>query len=66
MWVKPGPSGALDHPSRIFLVDPQGHQREIYNLEFLKPAAVVQDIKMLLAEEAEAPTARRPHPSSPR
>jgi protein SCO1/2 len=64
MWVKPGPSGALDHPSRIFLVDPQGRQREIYNLEFLKPAAVVQDVKMLLTEEAEDSTARRPRPSS--
>ena len=29
------PAGVLDHPSRIFLLDPHGHQREIYNLEFL-------------------------------
>ena len=36
MWAKIGPTGVLDHPSRIFLLDPQGHQREIYNLEFLK------------------------------
>src|SRR5262249_46346664 len=52
MWVRTGPSGALDHPSRIFLLDPRGHQREIYNLEFLKPDAVLQDVRGLLAGEA--------------
>jgi protein SCO1/2 len=67
MWVRPGPSGALDHPSRIFLVDPKGRQREIYNLDFLKPTAVVQDVQALLAEEADAASPRpadgaRPHP----
>ena len=36
MWAKIGPTGVLDHPSRIFLLDKQGRQREIYNLEFLK------------------------------
>ncbi len=50
MWVKTVPNGALDHPSRIFLLDPRGHQREIYNLEFLKPDAVLQDIQGLLSE----------------
>jgi protein SCO1/2 len=44
MWVKPGPAGALDHPSRIFLLDPKGRQREIYNLEFLKPSDVLNDV----------------------
>ena len=48
MWVKTLPSGTLDHPSRIFLVDPRGHQREIYNLEFLTPQAVLQDVRGLL------------------
>jgi protein SCO1/2 len=51
MWVKALPSGALDHPSRIFLLDPRGHQREIYNLEFLTPQAVVRDVRSLLDEE---------------
>ena len=50
MWVKLGPTGVLDHPSRIFLLDPQGHQREIYNLEFLKADSVIQDVRGLLAE----------------
>ena len=42
---RPVPTGALDHPSRIFLLDPRGHQREIYNLEFLTPQAVLQDVR---------------------
>ena len=37
MWAKVGPSGAIDHPSRIFLLDQAGHRREIYNLESLTP-----------------------------
>jgi len=48
MWAKTGPTGALDHPSRVFLLDPKGHQREIYSLEFLKPADVLQDVRGLL------------------
>jgi protein SCO1/2 len=56
MWARLGPSGTLDHPSRIFLVDPRGRQREIYNLEFLKPETVVQDVKAVLADGA----AKRP------
>ena len=54
MWAKVGPSGVIDHPSRIFLVDPNGHRREIYNLESLKPEMVLRDVKDLLAEDAES------------
>ena len=54
MWARVGPSGTLDHPSRVFLIDPNGRQREIYNLEFLTPEAVVQDVKALLAEPRRA------------
>jgi protein SCO1 len=50
MWVRTGPSGTLDHPSRIFLVDPSGRQREIYNLDFLKPETVLEDVKTVIAE----------------
>jgi protein SCO1 len=50
MWAKTGPTGTLDHPSRIFLIDPNGRQREIYNLQFLTPATVVQDVKTVLGE----------------
>jgi protein SCO1/2 len=51
MWVKPAANGQLDHPSRIFLVDPQGRIREIYNLNFLKPKWVVQDVELLLKSD---------------
>jgi protein SCO1/2 len=50
MWVKPAANGQLDHPSRIFLVDPTGRVREIYNLSFLKPAWVVEDVQLLFRE----------------
>jgi protein SCO1/2 len=50
MWAKIGPAGVLDHPSRIFLVDTQGRQREIYSLEFLKNDTVREDVVELLSE----------------
>jgi protein SCO1 len=50
MWARIGPTGTLDHPSRIFLVDPKGRQREIYNLEFFKPETVVQDVRTVLGD----------------
>jgi protein SCO1 len=50
MWVKALPTGALDHPSRTFLLDPHGHQREIYSLEFLKPETVLKDVRGLLSD----------------
>ncbi len=56
MWVKTTPAGALDHPSRIFLLDPRGHEREIYNLEFLTVDSVIQDVRGLLDESGAAGT----------
>jgi protein SCO1/2 len=50
MWVKNTSEGVLDHPSRIFLVDPTGREREIYNLEFLKADSVLEDVRSLVAE----------------
>ncbi len=58
MWVKPAPNGQLDHPSRIFLVDTRGRIREIYNLAFLKPAWVVEDVELLLSEARKGTTDR--------
>ena len=51
MWVRPAANGQLDHPSRIFLVDPKGRIREIYNLSFMRPDWVADDVKLLLDEE---------------
>jgi protein SCO1/2 len=50
MWARPAPNGQLDHPSRIFLVDREARMREIYNLNFLKPAWVAEDVDLLLHE----------------
>jgi protein SCO1/2 len=50
MWAHPLPSGQLDHPSRIFLLDPRGRLREIYNLDFLRIPWVAEDIEQLLRE----------------
>ena len=50
MWVKSDAKGVLDHPSRIFLIDGRGREREIYNLEFLKPETVLEDVRGLLAD----------------
>jgi protein SCO1/2 len=50
MWARPAAQGQLDHPSRIFLVDPRGRVREIYNLEVFKPAWVLEDVRLLLQE----------------
>jgi protein SCO1/2 len=54
MWARPAANGQLDHPSRVFLVDPKGKVREIYNLDFLKPAWVLEDVETLLAEKGRA------------
>jgi len=50
MWARPAANGQLDHPSRVFLVDRKGQIREIYNLSFLKPPWVVDDIAALQRE----------------
>jgi len=50
MWAKPAANGQLDHPSRVFLVDGRGRVREIYNLDFFKPAWVLADAQLLLNE----------------
>jgi protein SCO1 len=58
MWARPAADGQLDHPSRIFLVDRQGRIREIYNLGFLKPAWVAEDVELLTAEAPTTAAAR--------
>ena len=50
MWAKPAANGQLDHPSRVYLVDPEGRMREIYNLEFLRVPWVIEDIQTILPE----------------
>ena len=50
MWAKPAANGQLDHPSRVFLVDPKGRIREVYNLDFLRTPWAVEDVRLLLRE----------------
>jgi protein SCO1 len=50
MWARPAANGQLDHPSRVFLLDPQGRVREVYNLDFLRTAWAVEDVRLLLKE----------------
>ena len=52
MWAKPATNGQLDHPSRVYLLDSLGRVREIYNLTFLKPGWVCDDIDLLLKESS--------------
>lgn len=54
MWARPTVAGQLDHPSRVYLVDSAGRVREIYNLDFLRPAWAADDIALLLQEAAPA------------
>lgn len=51
MWARPAANGQLDHPSRVFLVDPRGRVREIYNLDFLRLPWIIDDIRLLLSEQ---------------
>jgi protein SCO1 len=53
MWARPGQGGQLDHPSRVFLLDGRGRIREIYNLDFFKPAWVREDVQLLLKEAGQ-------------
>jgi protein SCO1/2 len=50
MWARPAAGGQLDHPSRVFLIDPRWRVREIYSLEYFKPAWVLDDVRLLLKE----------------
>jgi protein SCO1/2 len=49
-WTKKLPKGELDHPARVYLIDPVGNIREIYSLAFFNERQAVIDIKALLGE----------------
>jgi protein SCO1/2 len=51
MWARPGANGQLDHPSRVYLLDPRQRIREIYNLDYLRVAWVIEDVELLLREK---------------
>jgi protein SCO1/2 len=45
------PQRVLSHVLKVFLIDPAGDVREIYNSTFLHPQTVLNDIRTLLLEE---------------
>lgn len=49
-WTKRLPGGELDHPARVYLVDPQGRIREIYTLSWFDERQAFIDIQALLRE----------------
>jgi protein SCO1 len=53
IWTKRNSSGVLDHSSRVFLLDASGREREIYNLDFLTPESVLEDVRTVLSEAEE-------------
>ncbi|HEU0203928.1 MAG TPA: SCO family protein [Burkholderiaceae bacterium] len=49
-WTRKLPNGSLDHPARIYLIDPAGRVREIYALAFFDERQALIDIQALERE----------------
>jgi cytochrome oxidase Cu insertion factor (SCO1/SenC/PrrC family) len=49
-WTKPVPGGDIDHPARLYLIDPNGRIREIYSLALFDERQAYRDIHALLRE----------------
>jgi protein SCO1/2 len=60
-WTKPLPDGELDHPARVYLIDPSGNIREVYALSFFDERQAFIDIQTLTAQ----PNAPEPRPKFP-
>ncbi len=55
-WTRERPEGELDHPARLYLIDPAGRIREIYSLALFDERQAFLDI---VAVEREARRALR-------
>jgi len=55
-WTRRLPDGDIDHPARLYLIDPIGRIREIYSLAFFDERQALIDIETL---EREGPAAAR-------
>jgi protein SCO1/2 len=53
--AKGQPTRTINHMLKLFLIDRNGIVREIYALDYLHPAMMVNDIETLLMEEDAAP-----------
>ena len=49
-WTTRLPNGEVDHPARLYLIDPTGRIREIYSLSFFDERQAFLDIRALLRE----------------
>ena len=52
-WTRRSPSGELDHPARVYLIDRRGSVREIYGLSFFDERQAWTDVQTLLQEARE-------------
>lgn len=52
------PTRTINHMLKLFLIDRSGIVREIYSLDYLHPAMMLNDIETLLMEETAGPTRR--------
>lgn len=53
-WTKKLPDGEVDHPARLYLIDPSGRIREIYSLAFFDERQALLDIEAI-EQESRAP-----------
>jgi hypothetical protein len=51
IWTKDLPGGRIDHMMRAYLIDGEDNIREIYNLAYLHPELVVNDVNTALREK---------------
>ncbi|MFZ2648690.1 MAG: SCO family protein [Burkholderiaceae bacterium] len=54
-WTKRLASGDVDHPARLYLIDPSGRIREIYSLAFFDEGQALVDIEAIERESGAAP-----------
>ncbi len=52
------PTRTINHMLKLFLIDPNGIVREIYALDYLHPAMMINDIETLLMEQNASPRRR--------
>lgn len=55
-WTKKLADGDIDHPARVYLIDPAGRVREIYSLEFFDERQALLDIKAVERESHSRPS----------
>jgi protein SCO1/2 len=64
-WTKKLRDGDVDHPARVYLIDPAGRIREIYSLAFFDERQALLDIRAIEQESSAPPldAVTRPTPS---